>query len=275
MLFIRIPIIVILLFAVNSVFSYGNYFDSLTKDSQILLLDSVINSFVIQECCDTSLGACLTLKPECTIAKRFYNFTSWLIMKKEPFDECLIQLDKRYKSFFAQDTFTISPHNIPPAGDTASPIIITAYVSASCPLCKKVCIPLHVAVSNDGPLANRVQLSLKPITTRIGDMALMAANAQGKFWEFFLSLENEKRRLDTRIVMKKAKKIKLDLEQFKRDIINKDFTDKLSKFREEAVTNGVTITPTLFIDNRRYQSYKDPQWIVDAVEYKLQNTDAK
>jgi protein-disulfide isomerase len=43
---------------------------------------------------------------------------------------------------------------------------------------------------------------------------------------------------------------------------------------EEAVRNGVTIAPTLFINGKRYHSYKDPQWVVDAAlwEYATRTT---
>lgn len=260
-------VLLLCLVSIQPIHAYGNYFDSLKTDEQLLLLDSVVNSFVIPECCDTTLGKCLTIKPGCSIATRFYNFTSWLIMKNDPYDKCLKQLDKRYTSFFSPDTFTLAPGPLPAAGDAASPITITVYISASCPLCKKVSIPLHMAVSEGGPLAQRAKLYLKPFTTRAGDLALMAANAQGKFWEFFLSLENENRRLDTRILLKKAKKSGLDLELFEKHIYEQTFEKKLKEIQNEAVSNGVTISPTLFINNRRYQSYKDPQWIIDAVEY--------
>jgi glutaredoxin len=247
--------------------AYGNYFDSLKTDEQLLRLDSVMNSFVVTECCDTTLGGCLTLKPDCSIAHRLYNFTSWLIMKNDSYKKCIEQLDKRYQSFFGPDTFSCSPSIIPSAGDTSSPVLITAYISASCPLCKKVCIPLHMAVTRNGPLFHIAKLSLKPIAAQSGDLALMAANAQGKFWEFFLALENEKRRLDEHILMKTAKHLGLDLETFEKHLYEQKYIKELNRFRQEAVDNGASITPTLFINNRRYQSYKDPQWVIDAVEY--------
>ncbi len=255
------------LVTIQSIQAYGNYFDSLETNEQLLLLDSVCNSFNIKECCDTTLGTCLTLKPECSIAHRMYNFVSWLILKNDPFEKCMNQLNKRYISFFGPDTFSLKPAVLPSAGNPASPITVTVYISASCPLCKKVCIPLYMAVSKDGPLYQRARLVLKPFTTRAGDLALMAANAQGEFWKFYLSLENEHRRLDTRILMQKAKKLALDLELFEKHIYEQTFAKELMEIRNEAVTNGVTISPTLFINNRRYQSYKDPQWVIDAVDY--------
>ena len=262
----RKVVLLLCLITIQSARAYGNYFDSLTTDAQILLLDSVINTFIIKECCDTALGPCLSVKPKCTIANRFYNFTSWLIMKNEPFEKCITQLNKRYQSFFDPDTFSFSPTILPPAGDTASPITITAYVNASCNLCKKVCIPLHMAVT-EGPIIGKAKLQLKPATMQIGDRAFMAAAKMGKFWEFFLSLEKIKRRLDENILIIKARKVGLDKTLFEKYLYDEKIKAELQKMRKEALSNGVEISPTLFINNRRYQSYKDPQWVIDAVEY--------
>jgi hypothetical protein len=38
----------------------------------------------------------------------------------------------------------------------------------------------------------------------------------------------------------------------------------------EGESNGVTVTPTAFINNKRYRSYKDPKWIVDAALYEYE-----
>lgn len=263
---IRITLFLCFLYG-SEIVAGENYADSLTTNAQRLLLDSVITTFVITECCDTTLGACMTSTPACPIAPRFHNFTAWLILKKEPYDKCMKQLDKRSKSFFDPDTFTIAPNTIPAAGSPRSPVVITAYVSASCPLCKKICIPLHKAVLKGGPLAGKARLSLKATTTGIGDRALMAAHAQGKFWEYFLSLEKEQRRLDKRIVIRKADRLNCDMNRFEKDLTNKKYEGSLSQNRAEAAANGVSITPTFFIGTRRYQSYKDPQWVIDAVEY--------
>jgi hypothetical protein len=39
----------------------------------------------------------------------------------------------------------------------------------------------------------------------------------------------------------------------------------------EGVKNGVTVTPTVFINSKRYRSYKDPRWIVDAALFEYES----
>lgn len=190
-------------------------------------------------------------------------------MRENNYNEITLQLDKRYKSFFGPDTFTIAPSIIPPTGDTAAPIVITAYISASCNLCKKVCIPLHMAVT-EGPIMGMAKLQLKPSTTHTGDMALLAAAKMGKFWEFFLSLEKVKRRLDEKFLLKNAEKLGLNRWAFENFLYDDKLRAELKTMQKEAVSNGVEISPTLFINNRRYQSYKNPQWVIDVVEYEYE-----
>ncbi len=254
----------------NTSHAFLNYSDSIKSDSQLLLLDSVTNSYYLKECCDDTLGKCLEVDKPCTIALRYYSFASWMILKENPYKKIITQLGKREESFFGRDTFSFDLSLLPPAGDSAAPITIVAYVSASCPLCKKVCIPLHMAVT-DGPIKGMAKLHLKTMTTSIGDMALLAADAQGKFWEFFLSLEKEDRRLNEKILVSRARKIGLNIDKFKYMIYEDKKRERLKKSWEEAQKNGVQISPTLFVNNRRYRSYKDPQWVIDLVEYENEN----
>ncbi|MFW5960226.1 MAG: DsbA family protein, partial [Chitinivibrionales bacterium] len=46
--------------------------------------------------------------------------------------------------------------------------------------------------------------------------------------------------------------------------------DLLDSSSAEARRNRVKVTPTFFINGKRYRSYKDPEWVVDAAlfEYK-------
>ncbi len=260
---------ILLILTTTTTYSFINYSDSVTTDSRLLLLDSVITNYRIVKCCNSTIEKCIINKPACSIAPRFYNFTCWLIMREDNYDAITLQLDKRYISFFGPDTFSIASSYIPPAGDAAAPIVITAYISASCNLCKKVCIPLHMAVT-EGPVKGMAMLRLKPSTVHIGDRAFMAAAKMGKFWEFFLSLENVKKRLDEKFLIKKAKKLGLNTALFEKYLYDEKLIAELKNIQEEALSNGAKISPTLFINNRRYQSYKNPQWIIDVVEYEYE-----
>ena len=261
--------LILLFIFIKTTYPFINYSDSITSDSQLILLDSVITNYRIVKCCNSTIETCIKTKPDCSIASRFYNFACWVIMRENSYDKVTLQLNKRHNSFFGPDTFTIAPSYIPPAGDSAAPIVITAYISASCNLCKKVCIPLHMAVT-EGPIKGVARLQLKVATSHTGDMALLAAAKMGKFWEFFLSLEKVKTRLNQEFLLKNAEKLGLNRRTFENFLYDKTIRAELKTMQKEALSNGVEISPTLFINNRRYRSYKNPQWIIDMVEYEYE-----
>ena len=245
------------------------YCDSLSSDSQLILLDSILTSYKMDECCQSTIYECLKNRPKCMIAHRFYNFSCWMVLRESEFDKILLQLDKRHDSFFDTQEFFIYPTILDPAGNREAEINITAYISANCSLCKKVVIPLHMAVTK-GPIKKKAILYLKPILPNISNMALIAAQKMGKFWEYYHSLEKVKKRLDEKILLSKAKKLKLPLKEFKKMLYYEENKKLLQSYKAEAIKNGVEITPTLFINNRRYSSYKNPQWIIDLVEYEYE-----
>jgi protein-disulfide isomerase len=192
-----------------------------------------------------------------------------MVLRESEFDKIILQLEKRYASFVNPQEFIITPTILAPAGDRNAKITITAYISANCSLCKKVVIPLNMAVTK-GPIEKKAILYLKPILPDISNMALIAAQKMGKFWEYYFSLEKEKRRLNEKILLLKAKKLKLPLKEFKKMLYDEEIKKILQENKSEAIRNGVEITPTLFINNRRYSSYKNPQWIIDLVEYEYE-----
>jgi len=245
------------------------YRDSLKTKTHLALRDSITNAFFIDYCCGSALASCLEKNPPCPIALRLDNFACWLILRNTPCDTILLQLGKSYASFFGPDTFRIAPSRLPPAGDSAAPVVITAYISASCNLCKKICLPLYRAVTQ-GTLAGKARLQLKPATLHTRDMALLAAEKQGKFWEFFLSLEDVKRRLDEKFLLEKAKKVGCNVDRFQKEMHNPKLEKILQENKHEALANGVEISPTLFINNRRYWRNKDPQWVIDAAQFEYE-----
>ena len=268
---VRIFKIFILLLSLiaNKNFGMNFYCDSLSSNSQLVLLDSIITSYKLSECCQNTIEECLKIQPNCMIAHRFYNFSCWMVLRETEFDKVLLQLDKRQDSFLNPQEFSISPTVLKPAGTINAKITITAYISANCSLCKKVVIPLYMAVTS-GPIEKKAVLNLKPILPNISNMALLAAQKMGKFWEYYHSLEKEEKRLDEKILVSKAKKLKLPVEEFKKMLYDEESKKIIEGYKAEAIKNGITITPTLFINNRRYSSYKDPQWIIDLVEYEYE-----
>jgi protein-disulfide isomerase len=52
-------------------------------------------------------------------------------------------------------------------------------------------------------------------------------------------------------------------------------TAQLEAVKKEGVRIGVTVTPGVYINGKPYHSFKDPQWVIDAIEYSYETMPAK
>lgn len=80
--------------------------------------------------------------------------------------------------------------------------------------------------------------------------AALAAQEQGKFWEFHDRLFAEKK-LSKGSITNIAKSLELDMVQFKKDMESATIKAKIQKDLQDAQKAGVTGTPTVFINGRK------------------------
>lgn len=113
---------------------------------------------------------------------------------------------------------------------------------------------------------------------KIGDMhifaceaawASMAANEQGKFWEYH-SLLFSKKIEGTEIFENYAEQLGLDIEKFNKDYKSEKVREAIKKDVEEGYNKlGLTSTPSIFFNKRRYMGRKEFTELVKMVEYLL------
>ncbi|MFW5813549.1 MAG: DsbA family protein, partial [Fibrobacterota bacterium] len=240
------------------------------KGSQAFL-DSLHGSFYVSECCSSTLSECIKEKPDCSMAKRLVAFTSWMKDLSRSTDEMIAEaLEDRYLTFTSDSTFAIDTAGWPVAGDEDAPVTITEYYAAGCPMCKVTYKELFHAVT-DGPLKGKAKLLAKPLTTIIGDQALEAAHSLGRFTDFMLILERQRGRPTKKMMLDLADSLGVNRKKFEKLMESKAVKKRLQKSRREARGNGVKVTPTFFIQNRRYRSHKATLWMIDAAEYFYEN----
>lgn len=102
-------------------------------------------------------------------------------------------------------------------------------------------------------------------------LAALAANKQGKFWEYHDELFAEKKITDETFI-KIAEKLSLDTAQFKQDMASKEIINHLRHDMAEAQQLGVTGTPTIFVNGRRIKdrTITGFQTLIDEELQKLQ-----
>jgi NhaA family Na+:H+ antiporter len=96
--------------------------------------------------------------------------------------------------------------------------------------------------------------------------AAEAAGMQGRFWNMHDWLYDHERPLTPEMVMSFARSLGLDMEKFTRDLDSEDTRARVNDDIEEARRNGVTGTPTFFIDGLRYDGAWDFHSMLEALE---------
>ena len=230
---------------------------------------SGLDSFALAGCNGTGLASCVKRQPAFLPASRLDAFATWIdtLKKNDPCSTKVADLAERYATFNDTQTHPIDLSHVSFAGDKRSPIRIVLYVSATCPLCKRVYKALYYDVTG-GPLRGIAKLGIKVFSVHDWDVALLAAQKFNKQSDLLLSLAEVTERISTPIVLQKAAEIGIPLQELRQEMADSATVAELKKSIDEAARNEVKLTPTVFIDGVRYRSYKDPQWITDAVLYK-------
>jgi NhaA family Na+:H+ antiporter len=93
-----------------------------------------------------------------------------------------------------------------------------------------------------------------------------AAAAQGRFWEMHDRLFDREPPIAEADVFDLAGALGLDLDRFARDLASEEVRARVEQDRIDARRNGVTGTPTLFVDGIRYDGAWDFFSMIEALE---------
>jgi len=100
--------------------------------------------------------------------------------------------------------------------------------------------------------------------------AALAANKQGKFWEFHDKLFAAKK-LNKEVIKQIAIELQLDIPQFEKDMNSAEIKAKIRQDITDATKAGVTGTPAIFINGRipKKRSLQGFQILIDDELKKL------
>ena len=89
-------------------------------------------------------------------------------------------------------------------------------------------------------------------------VASMAANQQGKFWEFHAGLFKNYNNLNAEKIDELAQAVGLDMEQFNQDRQNPALAAMVQRDLKDGVEAGVRGTPSIFVNGRLLQQRSLP-----------------
>ena len=160
----------------------------------------------------------------------------------------------------------------PMKGNPAAKITLVEFADYECPHCRRFQPVLHQILDE---FRSDVKLYFKhyPLpqhtNARLAAEAAVAAQKQGKFWQFQDKLWEKSDELTPAEIEKAAKEIGLDVPKFRQDMASEAVKARVQKDRTDGAAAGLQATPTLYIDGREYTDGRDSdslrEWIKDQI----------
>jgi protein-disulfide isomerase len=149
-----------------------------------------------------------------------------------------------------------------------SGVSLVEYGDFECPFCRSAEPSLIKAADRlDANLTftfRHFPLRDKHPNAQMAAEAAEAAGAQGRFWEMHDRLLAS-RDLEPGDLHAHAEALGLDVERFDRDLATHAFAGRVEEDVRSGTANGVTGTPTLFLNGERYTGFYDTESLFEAV----------
>lgn len=172
------------------------------------------------------------------------------------------------------DTSRLVREDDPVLGATENvAVTVVEFGDFECPACGALHRPLK-AVKQE--LADQpVQFSYRhfPLAqhdyAQLAAEAAVAAQAQGKFWEYHDLLFENQQNLERAALERHAEQLGLNMDQFKEALDNNTHRDTVQQDIGDGRSLGVNSTPTLYINGKQYQGAFAVDALKSAIEAEL------
>ncbi len=171
-----------------------------------------------------------------------------------------------------QFAVSIDTEGSPFLGRADAPVEIVEFSDFQCPYCARV-KPMTEEILRQYPDQVKVVFKNFPLSShehaKPAALAAMAAQNQGKFWEFHDELFAAQRELSRDKIMAIARDLDLDMNQFQRDIRSRELSRRLQKDMQDGQQAGVRGTPTIFVNGMLLEQ-RSPENLQKMVEEALE-----
>jgi protein-disulfide isomerase len=179
-------------------------------------------------------------------------------------------LTKRYRSSVPK---AIDVAEAPVKGNIGAKVSLVEFADYECPHCKRLQSVLKQVMDE---FRGEVKLYFKhyPLpqhtNARLAAEAAVAAQKQGKFWQFEEKLWANQENLTPSELEKFAKEVGLDVAKFRQDMEAPATKARVQKDRVDGGTLGLSSTPTLYINGREYTDPRDADSLREWIKEDLQ-----
>ena len=225
--------------------------------------------------CPHTLSGCLREHKGCRHAPRMAELTARLAGLGLTEVQILKVLTEYYASFDAPKRVRLEVAGWgPPLGDAQAPVTVVEFSDFTCPYCQMLRSRLEAFVK---ARAGRVRLFYKPFPlpshARSLEAALAAewAREKGLFWPMHDLLFTRHDALDDASLSEMASEVGGNPDDLKKALETQRHKARVAASQEEARRAGLTGTPTLYFDGRRYLL---PDWSDESLEFTLRDEEA-
>lgn len=232
----------------------------------------LIDSLYPYECCDDTIAACLRAPHPCPLAVRLAASICRRVAAGHDDERIRRALSRRARSVLGGgEEPVIDLAGVEAAGDPGAPVTLVVYACPRCPYCSRLVPALHAAVTA-GSLTGRARMFFRifPIRGHPGaaEAALrwQAAAGQGRLWPYLLAAYRDFPEDTPAATERWARAAGLDPQQLAALAASEATREAVVAAKKEGIVNGVTETPTLFINGVRYVGELDIDEVVDVLE---------
>jgi protein-disulfide isomerase len=184
----------------------------------------------------------------------------------------LVRMEAKNKPLPEDKIAKMSTGEVPAYGPTDAKVTVVEFSDFQCPYCSAAATAMTELKTTYG---DRVRFVFRqfPLSfhqqAHLAAQASLAANAQGKFWEFHDKLFANQKALGREDLEKYAKEVGLDMDAFKKAL--DDGTYKTAVDDEMALGGEVFVdgTPTMFVNGVRVANATDVASISSAIDKAL------
>ena len=162
-------------------------------------------------------------------------------------------------------------------GPSTAPVTLIEYGDYECPMCVKA-FPVLEAIRREfaGKLRfvyRHVPKSSEGFRKQAAQVSEFAA-AQGKFWEMHRALFEHPERHDPEHLVEAARSIGLDPDACRRALAEHTYAERVRELSVASIHSGIIGTPTVFINEKRYENRLEEPLLRAAVQAALETTPA-
>jgi len=220
----------------------------------------VFGKVVGEEFCDCtsslSLAGCLDLRKDCRMAHHLAEIVFEQVQLNRSSDQILGTLSNRvFAPFCGPQKKGLTPA-LPFKGNPDAPVTLIEFADFRCPHCKMQAPALKTFARQYAQSVKVIfvpfPLNDHPLSVAASE-ALLAANAQGRFWEMHdLLFAHPDGNFDHPTLIKLAKKANLKLKQFNRDLKEHRYRDQVQELKALGLRAGIAGTPSFFMNGRPF-----------------------